>query len=505
MKSTTTIKKEENSKLKRPPIVVVVGHIDHGKTTLLDSLRKTKVAEKESGGITQHIGAYQVDHNGKKITFIDTPGHETFSKMRSRGTAVADIGILVVAADEGVKPQTKEAITILNNAGIPFLVAINKIDKSGADVNRVKKELAEHNVLVEDWGGKIPAIEISAKQNLHLNDLLELILLIAEVEELEANEDPATGVIIESHKEQGRGNTATLLLTNGKLQKSDTLAIGKSTESIKIFEDFQGNPIEKAEYSMPIRISSLATLPEVGERFLTFSNKKDAEQYIQSQEKEGEKTTENESVPETDKPTLFIVLKTDVSGSKEAIEESLQKLQYPEVGNIVLKSEVGDLNEADLRTASVAKNSAIVAFKVKIPRGIKDLADRMQIKILHSEIIYDLINEIKKELAGLMQPEITRVDLGRAKILALFKKLEGRQVVGGKVTSGKIAKGSMCQIERKGVLIGIGKIRELQHLKQQTDEVKEGLEFGAMVEIAEGLQENDVMFVYVEEKKYRTL
>jgi translation initiation factor IF-2 len=321
----------------RPPIVVVVGHIDHGKTTLLDAIRKTKVAEKESGGITQHIGAYEIEHSGRKITFIDTPGHEAFSKMRSRGTAAADIGILVVAADEGVKPQTKEAIKILLDAKIPFLVAVNKIDKPGADSDRVRKELAENNVLVEQWSGAVPSIEISAKQGKNLNELLELILLMADVEELKAEAGPGTGVVIESHRDRGRGNTATLLILNGDVKRGGFLVLNGALESIKILENFLGKTIDSAEHSMPVLVSSLSKLPEVGETFHAFMTRKEAESFAAEHAKaEIEKV--DVAAESSEKPMLNIVLKADVSGSKEAIEEALGKLQYPEAGSLKVRS-----------------------------------------------------------------------------------------------------------------------------------------------------------------------
>lgn len=501
--TTKTLKKEILSKITRPPIVVVVGHIDHGKTTLLDTIRKTKIAEKESGGITQHIGAYEITHNGKEITFIDTPGHEAFSKMRSRGASVADIGILVVAADEGVKPQTKEAIAILTETKIPFIVAINKIDKPEANSERVKKELAENNILLESWGGKIPSVEISAKQGKNLDALLELILLTAEVEELEAHTGPAKGVVIESHRDKQRGNTATILILDGNFKRGDYFSNGATIEPVKILEDFLGTAIQEAHYSMPVRISSLSILPEVGEEIGIFADKKDAEAFGVENKKNIKEKIERASPEE--KPTLFIVLKSDVSGSKEAIEGAFEKLQYPEVGNVFLKNEVGDVSEADIKTAAVAPHSVIAAFKVKVPGPLKEKADRMGVKIIQSDIIYDLIEQIKKEMSLLVIAEIVRTDTGRAKILALFKKLEGKQIIGGKVTGGKIMKGGMCEIKRGEAVLGIGKIKELQHLKKAVDEVKEGLEFGAMIETPAELFEGDAFIVFQEEKVYKKL
>ncbi len=498
--------KKDTTKHRRPPIVVVVGHIDHGKTTLLDAIRKTKVAEKESGGITQHIGAYEIEHNGHPITFIDTPGHEAFSKMRGRGAAVADIGILVVAADEGVKPQTKEAIATLQEAGIPFLVAMNKIDKPGANIDNVKKELSENNIQVESWGGKVPSIEISAKQGTNLDELLELILLMSEVEELEAHEGPATGIVIESHRDKFKGCTATLLILDGVLNKGDFIAVGGMVESVKILENFLGKAISSARYSMPVVLSGLSDVPEVGEKFQAFSSKKDAEAFAEENKKEiAQRQNILSTIEQSGKPTLLIVLKSDVSGSKEAIEGLLEKMQYPQAGNVILKSEVGDVNEADVRTASVAKNTVIAAFKVKVPGAAKEMAERNGIKIIQSDIIYDLQELIKTELSHLVQPEIERTDLGRAKILAIFKKQDSRQIIGGKVTSGKLEKGAMIEIQRGTEAIGKGKIRELQQMKQTADEVREGFEFGTMVEFSGEIKEGDSLVAYQEEKIYPKL
>lgn len=489
----------------RPPVVVVVGHIDHGKTTLLDAIRQTKVAEKESGGITQHIGAYRIEHKGRAITFIDTPGHEAFSKMRSRGAAAADIGILVVAADDGVKPQTKEAIKILEEAHIPFLVAINKIDKPNANADKIKQELAEQNVLVESWGGKIPAVEISAKQGTNLDDLLELVLLMADVENLTTHEGPGEAIVIESHRDPGRGNTATLLVLDGVVKKGDVLAFEKSVESTKIFENFLGKPVMCAEASAPLLVAGLSLLPDVGQIVRAFHSKKEAEEYLKSRAAETtHKPVKTPSEPE--KPTLFLILKTDVSGSKEAIEGMLETLQYPEVGIVLLKSEVGDVNEGDIKTASVAAHSVIAAFKVKVSRAIKDLAERSGCTIIESDIIYDLLDVLKEELSRLMPAEIVRTDTGRAKILALFKKQEDRQVIGGRVISGVLSRGSLCEIQRESAIVERGKIRELQHLKQSVSEVKEGLEFGALLEnVTPEIKVGDTLIAYKEEKRYKKL
>ncbi len=511
--------------MSRPPIVVVVGHIDHGKTTLLDTIRKTKVAEKESGGITQHIGAYEIEHHGKKITFIDTPGHEAFSKMRSRGTAAADIGILVVAGDESVKPQTKEAIKILLEADIPYCIAINKMDKPGADGNRVKQDLAQENVLTESWGGKVPVVEISAKKGENIDELLELILLMAEVEELSAEEGNAKGIVVESHCDSSRGNTATLLILNGKLKKGDFLVVGNSIENIKILENFLGKAISEAHYSMPIRVSGLSALSEVGEEFKSFQTRKDAKNYATQHKNEEKQKKHQDIISKEDKiPTLFLVLKSDVSGSREAIEGMLEKLsarigfvstaslseavetneKIPEARLVLLKSEVGDVNENDIKSASISKRVVIAAFKVRVAPAQKELAERHGIKILQSEIIYDLFDAIKEELSRIIPPEIKRTDSGRAKILATFKRDGSRQIIGGKVVTGRISKG-VCEIERNKEVLCRAKIRDLQHMKKSVDEVKEGMEFGVMVECDTEIKKDDALVIFTEEAIYKKL
>src|SRR3989338_8058438 len=318
----------ENGK-SRPPIVVILGHVDHGKTSILDYIRQSKVAEKESGGITQHIGAYQIDHNGKLITFIDTPGHEAFSAMRSRGAKVADIAILVVAAEEGVKPQTKEAIRIIKENSLPFIVAINKVDKPEANPERVKQELAQEEVLVESYGGKVPAVEISAKQGTRMDDLLEIILLVAELENLKATpEKLAEGVVIEAHLDPKRGVTASLLVLDGTLHKGDLVVVDRDMETVKILEDFRGKTIEQAYPSFPIRIAGLGNMPKAGDTFKAFSKRGEAQNFLASvpREKESSRALGVTKSKEETRPVFNIVLKADVVGSREALEEALKKL-----------------------------------------------------------------------------------------------------------------------------------------------------------------------------------
>ena len=476
-----TIKKSEKEaiqKLARPPVVVVMGHIDHGKTKILDYIRKTKVAEKESGGITQHIGAYEIEHQGRRITFIDTPGHEAFSKMRSRGAVAADIAILVVASDEGVKPQTKEAISIIKEAKIPFVVALNKIDKPEAEPERVKKELADNEVLVEGWGGQTPVVEVSAKTGQGIDQLLEMILLLADLENLILNEEKeAEGVFIESHMEPKRGITTTLLLLDGKLERGNYLLIGNSVETIKILENFKGETISNAVASTPVVAAGLSKMPVVGDKFKVFKNKDDAKEFAakNSEEKAAsrEEKIETENIEEKiNPPTLSakniesrdvynknvgaetrventqedgginfnVILKTDVSGSKEAIEEALEKLAYPGISTRILKSDVGDINESDIKLALGSKNVTVIGFKVELSPAAEELAKNNIIRIIQSDIIYDVLEKIKKHMEDMLPSEIKRVDLGKAVILAIFKRERSKQIVGGRVEEGALKK-----------------------------------------------------------------
>ncbi|KKU50666.1 MAG: translation initiation factor IF-2 [Candidatus Sungbacteria bacterium RIFCSPLOWO2_02_FULL_47_9] len=494
-----TEKKEKNAEHTRPPIVVIMGHVDHGKTKTLDYIRKTKVMESESGGITQHIGAYEAEHNGKKITFIDTPGHEAFTAMRSRGARVADIAVLVVAADEGVKPQTKESIQIIKKTNIPFVVALNKMDKGGADANRVKKELAESEVLVEGWGGQVPVVEISAKEGKNIDELLETILLLAELQELKS--DPAKnaeGVVIESHRDARRGVTTTLLLREGSLRKGEFLALGGFVEGVRILENFTGKPIEEARASMPVVISSLDHIPVVGDTFMSFKTRSEAEAHAKMQESKELSPKRAETAVVEEKPMLALVLKSDVSGSQEALDAILASLVYPEVGVKILKSELGDIGESDIKTAIVG-HALVAGFRVKVVPATKQLAEANNINIIVKDVIYDLVDAIKAEMSDLITPTINRVELGKAKILATFKSSGSKQIVGGRVLEGKLKNGAKLEIVRQSVPSGEAKILQLQQNKKNVETVAAGFEFGIMAAGDGKIQEGDTIMVFDEE------
>lgn len=505
MNKQETRTQKNTKEITRPPIVVVMGHIDHGKTKILDWYRKTKIVEEESGGITQHIGAYEVEHEGKRITFIDTPGHEAFSKMRSRGAKVADIAVLVVAADDGVKPQTKEAIGIVSENKLPFVVAINKIDKPEANSERVKQQLAEEGVLVESYGGKIPSIEISAKEGKNMDALLETILLLAELEELQADpEKQAEGVVIEAHLDQRRGITATLLVRDGTLRSGNILVIGSAMEKIKIFEDFRSHTIKEAGPSSPILVSGLSKAPTIGEAFSSYSSRGAAEKFIAELPPEtlGEKAA---IIAAGEKPIFNIILKADVSGSREAIEESLKKLESEAIGINVIRSEVGDINESDVKMAQATKLVTIVGFKVKVDPAVRELAEQNKIRIATGEVIYDLLDRVKEKMIEMIPPEIKRINLGKIKILKTFKKDGDKQIIGGRVEEGVAEKGSKCEIRRAKELVGSGIILELQREKIKVEEVAKGIECGIFVESAAAVQEGDVLEIYEEEIVKRTL
>lgn len=501
--------KEETAS--RPPIVIVMGHIDHGKTKILDWYRKTKVVEEESGGITQHIGAYEVEYKNKKITFIDTPGHETFSKMRSRGAKVADIAVLVVAADEGIKTQTKEAIEIIRANNLPFVVAINKIDKPEANSEKIKQQLAEENVLLESYSGKVPSVEISAKIGTNMNSLLEMLLLVAELEDLKANpEKLAEGVVIESHRDAKRGNSAILLIRDGTLRRGQIMTIGKSVETLKILENFLGRTVEESGPSSPILVAGLAEIPAIGDTFHAHAKKKDAEKFIKTipaKEKEGGKSTAKTFLEGI--PTFNIILKADVDGSREAVEESFKKIGSETVRINIIRSEVGDINESDVKMAQATKLITIVGFKVSINPSAQELAENSNIRIVTGEIIYELINNVKEKISELIPPEIKRTDLGKIKILKIFsvkngsasgKKRDGaKQVIGGRVEDGIVKVAMKCDIKRVKELLGKGKILELQRQKIKTDEIAKGEECGILVEADITIQTGDVLEIFQEE------
>jgi len=501
LRSNFMLAKKNQNLISRPPVVVVLGHVDHGKSSILEAIRDLKILEKESGGITQHIGAYEITENDKKITFIDTPGHEAFSAMRSRGSKVADIAVLVVAADEGVKTQTKEAISHIKKAGIPSIIALNKIDKSAADPQRVKRELSPENILVESMGGKVPSVEVSAKTRQGIEDLLELILLVAEMENLKADlSKPAGGVVIEAYLDSLRGPTATLLLTNGVLEINHVIGTPSTFGKVKNLENFQGIPVQKAFPSMPVIIFGFESVPKVGEEFKVFSDIEQAKNFLQQPEKKAPVVL---SV-EPDQKVFNLILKADVLGSLEAIEEVLKGLPQEKINLRILKSEVGEVNETDIKLAKSAK-AKILAFRVKTNPIAKLLAEREKIKIREFQVIYELVEEVRKLVEKIIEPEVVRVELGKVKILAIFRSEKNRQILGGKVVEGEVKKGALAEILRGEERIGQGRIINLQRNKKDVEKIPKGEECGILYEGEIKVIAGDILEIFAKKQRKETL
>ena len=489
----------------RPPVVVVLGHVDHGKTTLIDKIRQTNIVAQESGGITQHIGAYQVEHNNKLITFIDTPGHEAFSQMRSRGAKVADIAILVVAADEGVKPQTKEVIDYIKKEKIPVIVALNKIDKPQANPEKVIGELANEGLIAEERGGDIPVVKISAKTGQGIDELLEMILLVAEMEELKADyQKPASGVVIESYLDSKRGPTATFLILEGTLKKGDIVLSGEAYGRARILEDFKGQPIETATPSTPVIVVGLNKVPVVGEVFNVENSEKEAEnkalEFLKQKEEKRRQEEARSLDEEEKKPALNIIIKADVQGSLEAIEEVLANINQDKVKINIIKKEVGDVSDSDVKLAD-STNSLIISFRTNITPLASSLAERLGIKIKKYEVIYELVEGIKKGLSQLLGPELEIKTIGQLKVLAIFRKEKSRMIVGGKVISGKAENKTKVNVIRNNEVVGKGKVIQLQHNKQDVLEVEKGREAGVLFEGEPIIEEGDILEFYKEEMR----
>ncbi len=542
---TEWLKEEPGAPLvARPPVVVIMGHVDHGKTSLLDTIRSTKVTEGEAGGITQHIGAYQItvpaegeplsrekrgilrntqdDRAHRTITFIDTPGHEAFGQMRARGAKIADVAILVVAADDGVKPQTKEALQITLDAKIPFLVAITKADKPEANPDKVKKELSELQVLSEEWGGQVPFVVVSAKAKTGLNELLEAVLLVADVDSsgLMVNpKRPAIGTIIESHVDPQQGPIASVLIQTGTLKVGDNVAVGQVWGKIRSLKNDLGKSIRTAPPSTPVQILGLKAAPQVGD-VLRVSDidagelKKKVKSHqmrqhlrsvvgkTRSQTKSKEDQAEEDEKPKVRK--LLIILKTDTVGSAEAIQESLKKIQHPEVAVEIVQRGMGIISDAEVLWAEGAKAS-IYGFHVQVSPKADQLAKSKGILIKNFDVIYDLIDDVVKELEVLLPPVIEEQEVGRLKVLAIFRNENTFQVIGGKVTDGAISLGVFVKIMRGGIEVASGQITQLQSNKQNIKEVASGNECGMKVECQPVIAVGDQLIASLKITKVRTL
>ncbi len=466
----------------RPPVVAVMGHVDHGKTSLLDAIRGANIAKAEAGGITQHIAAYQVEHNKRLITLLDTPGHEAFAALREHGAHLTDVVIIVVAADDGVKPQTIEAIRFARKAGVKIVVAMNKIDKEGADINRLKQELSEQDLLIEEWGGDIVAVPVSAKTKSGLKELLDMVLLVSDVEDLKADVDvPGEGLIIEAHMEQGRGAVAEILVESGTIRPGQFIVAGASYARVRNLESTDGKSIKEATPSTPAVVTGFKVLPEFGHAFHVVDNEKIARMQTANFEdqRRSDKTEINSSelirmINRSNEVTqLNIVVKADVKGSLTSVIDSLKSLDTDEVAVRVVGTGVGTINENDVYLAS-SSNAIIYGFNVNIPAGIRQLTSRDKVSVRLYKVIYELIDDVKKELESLLAPEIVETEHGRLVVKAVFKSTKTEIICGGEVTKGKLVIPSLVKVIRDKEQLAIARVTNLKRGPQDAKEIIEG-------------------------------
>jgi len=510
------VKQDKASLSSRPPVVTFMGHVDHGKTSLLDMIRKTKVAEKEHGGITQHIGAYEVKINKGSITFLDTPGHEAFTAMRARGANITDLVVLVVAADEGIMPQTIEAIDHAKAAGVPIVIALNKIDRPQADIDKAKKQLSKYDLAPEDWGGKTVTVGVSAKTGEGIDKLLEMILLEAELLELKANYNRmASGVVVEAKLTKDKGPIVTLIVQNGTLKKSDIIIAGAYHGKIKALLNDREEPIEQVAPGSPAEVLGLSGVPEAGEQFLVIDDEKKAKEIcLKREELKKQKETQPvqrisledlySQVKEGKVKELRIILKTDVQGSLGALEDSLAKLSTKEVKLVTIHSNIGSINNSDVILAA-ASNAVVIGFHVDIEPQAKEIADKEGVDIRTYRIIYDAINDIKAALEGLLEPKIKKNFLGRIEIKEVFKLTKAGAVAGCFVQKGKVMRNSFVELLRNGQVVYEGNLSSLKRFKDDVREVAEGFECGLTLSNFNDYQKGDVVQVYEIEKIARKL
>ena len=497
----------------RTPVVTILGHVDHGKTALLDSIRDSSVAERELGGITQHIGAYQVEANGQLLTFLDTPGHEAFTAIRARGSKATDIAILVVAADDGIMPQTDEAIDHAKAAGVPIVVAINKMDMPAADPERVKRQLSERDMLVEDWGGEIISVEVSAKTGDGITDLLENIAVVAEIADLKANPDkPASGVIIEAKLDRQRGPTATLLVQDGTLSVGQHVTAGGTWGRVRAMSNDRGEAVKQVLPGTPAEILGFGSLPEAGDLFSVVPNERtaramatDKENPSSSQQAQARALTLDEVVnrtPAGELKELNLVLKADVQGSVEAVNHSLENLAANNIKVRILHASSGGVTETDVLLAS-ASEAIIIAFNVGTELGAERLARRMGVEIRNYGIIYQLINDVELALQGLLEPAIVDVVLGRAEIREVFPTRGGVKIAGCRIVEGRMTKGVTVRITRDGKILEESTVTSLRHFRDEINEAALGTECGVVLQGFNDFEEGDVLEAHREERARR--
>ncbi|MFZ9541697.1 MAG: translation initiation factor IF-2, partial [Ilumatobacteraceae bacterium] len=510
---------DEAAQAARPPVITVMGHVDHGKTTLLDKIRNANVVSGEAGGITQHIGAYQVDQNGKKVTFIDTPGHAAFTQMRARGAQVTDIVVLMVAADDGVMPQTIEAISHARAAGVPMVVAINKIDKENADVQRVLAQLAEQELVPESWGGDTICVEMSAQQNLGVDDLIEQLTLVAEVEELTANPTGrAKGVVLEANLDTGRGPVATILVDKGTLKVGDPIVAGGAWGRVRAMIDDKGKQIKEAGPSTPVQVLGLSSVPNAGDEFRVAPDEKTArtvgearEQRLRAKAQRGDARVQRgvkledvfSQIQAGEVATLNLVLKADVQGSLEAVTESLKRLERDEVKLAFVHRAVGGVTENDI-TLAAATNATIIGFNVRPDRKARDLAEAEHVEIRTYEIIYKLLEDIESAMVGMLAPEFEEVVTGEAEVREVFRVPKIGAIAGCYVRSGQITRGTKVRFLREGVIIWKGAITSLRRFKDDVREVREGFECGIGLSDFQDLKQGDLIETFEEKLVVRT-
>ena len=502
--------KEEELK-PRPPVIVVMGHVDHGKTSLLDAVRKTNVIEGEAGGITQAIGAYQVEINGREITFLDTPGHEAFTAMRARGAQITDIAILVVAANDGVMPQTVEAINHAKAAGIPIIVAINKIDVEGANPDKVKQELAEYDLISEEWGGDTIFVPISAKKRINIDNLLEMVLLVADMKELKANPNKqAKGTVIEAKLDKAKGPVATMLVQRGTLDVGDTILVGSVIGRIRTMTNDKGQKVKKAGPSTPVEITGLTSVPEAGETFYEVKDEKTAKHLMERRKRQARekalnatsKVTLDDLFSQIEKGNLKqlnIIVKADVQGSVEAVKQSLEKLSNDEVKVKVIHANVGAITESDVTLANVS-NAIIIGFNVRPEPIAKDMAEKSEVQIKTYSVIYNAIEDVEAAMKGMLDPVFKEVIIGNAEVRQTFKISDVGTIAGCYVTNGKVARNAGVRVLRDNVVIHDGKLISLKRMKDDAKEVASGYECGIQIENYNDIKEGDIIEAYIMEQ-----